>query len=142
MVNDAADMVNGWLISPWGYVDGMGERAASNPQFVEQRRNPPQTRPGVPALFVTDEQDLANAIDQLIRRAGFAKTAFDTIVASGPNSALPHARPSERKLGEGDLVAATDRVGVDISHLQEAAGDARSGEGGTVSILRHLVTGG
>jgi len=50
------------------------------------------------------EKDLANAIDQHIRRAGFSKTAFDTIVAAGPNSALPHARPSERKLGEGDLV--------------------------------------
>ena len=50
------------------------------------------------------EQDLANAIDQHIRLAGFSKTAFDTIVAAGPNSALPHARPSERQLSEGDLV--------------------------------------
>jgi Xaa-Pro aminopeptidase len=50
------------------------------------------------------ELDLALAIDTRIRRAGFDRCAFDTIVAAGPNAALPHAAPSERKLGEGDLV--------------------------------------
>ena len=30
--------------------------------------------------------------------------AFNTIVASGPNSALPHAQPCERKLQKGDFV--------------------------------------
>ncbi len=50
------------------------------------------------------ERDLAAAIDARMRAAGFAKPAFDTIVAAGPNSALPHARPGERKLNEGDLV--------------------------------------
>ena len=44
------------------------------------------------------------AIDWRIRDAGFTRTAFDTIVAAGPNSALPHAKPGERKLTEGDLV--------------------------------------
>ena len=29
---------------------------------------------------------------------------FDIIVASGPNSAMPHAKPTERKLQKGDLV--------------------------------------
>ena len=50
------------------------------------------------------ERELALAIDTTIRQAGFERTAFETIVAAGPNSALPHARPGERKLGEGDLV--------------------------------------
>jgi Xaa-Pro aminopeptidase len=50
------------------------------------------------------EAELAMAIDQRIRLAGFAKPAFDTIVAAGPNAALPHARPGERRLTEGDLV--------------------------------------
>jgi Xaa-Pro aminopeptidase len=50
------------------------------------------------------ERDVAMAIDQRIRQAGFAKPAFDTIVAAGPNAALPHARPGERRLTEGDLV--------------------------------------
>ena len=50
------------------------------------------------------EQELALAIDWRIRQGGFSRTAFDTIVASGPNAALPHAHPGERRLIEGDLV--------------------------------------
>jgi len=57
-----------------------------------------EVRPG------RSEAELAMAIDQRIRLAGFAKPAFDTIVAAGPNAALPHARPGERRLTEGDLV--------------------------------------
>jgi Xaa-Pro aminopeptidase len=50
------------------------------------------------------ELEIAADIDWRIRRAGFEKTAFETIVASGPNSALPHARPTSRRLASGDLV--------------------------------------
>ena len=50
------------------------------------------------------EEEVAADIDWRLRRAGFEKPAFDTIVASGPRAALPHARPSERRLSEGDVV--------------------------------------
>jgi Xaa-Pro aminopeptidase len=30
--------------------------------------------------------------------------AFDTIVATGPNSAIPHHRPTEREIARGDLL--------------------------------------
>ena len=50
------------------------------------------------------EREVAAAIDDRLRGGGFEKPAFDTIVASGPNGALPHAQPGERKLTEGDLV--------------------------------------
>jgi Xaa-Pro aminopeptidase len=50
------------------------------------------------------ERDVALAIDWRMRRAGFERAAFDTIVAAGPNAALPHAHPGERILTEGDLV--------------------------------------
>jgi Xaa-Pro aminopeptidase len=50
------------------------------------------------------EREVAHAIDARLIEAGFTKPAFDTIVASGPNAALPHARPGERTLTEGDLV--------------------------------------
>jgi Xaa-Pro aminopeptidase len=50
------------------------------------------------------ERDVALAIDNRIRRAGFERPAFDTIVASGPRAALPHATPGERRLSEHDLV--------------------------------------
>jgi Xaa-Pro aminopeptidase len=57
-----------------------------------------EVRPGIA------ERELALMIDARIREGGFSRTAFETIVASGPNAALPHARPGERKLTEGDLV--------------------------------------
>jgi len=50
------------------------------------------------------EREVALAIDGRIIAAGFERTAFDTIVAGGPNAALPHAQPGERKLDENDLV--------------------------------------
>ena len=50
------------------------------------------------------EWEVAADIDDRIRRGGFERPAFDTIVASGPNGALPHARPGDRRLQAGDLV--------------------------------------
>jgi Xaa-Pro aminopeptidase len=50
------------------------------------------------------ERDVALAIDRRVRQAGFERPAFETIVASGPHAALPHARPGERTITEGDLV--------------------------------------
>jgi len=50
------------------------------------------------------EREVALAIDGRIMAAGFERMAFDTIVASGPNAALPHAHPGERRLGENELV--------------------------------------
>ena len=50
------------------------------------------------------EREVAADIDWAIRAAGFDGPAFETIVAGGPNTALPHARPGERSLAAGDLV--------------------------------------
>jgi len=50
------------------------------------------------------ECDLAAEIDYKLRRGGFEKPSFDTIVASGPHAAMPHARPDDRVLAAGDLV--------------------------------------
>jgi Xaa-Pro aminopeptidase len=50
------------------------------------------------------ELEMAADIDWRVKRAGFEKPAFETIVASGPNSALPHARPTPRRAEVGDLV--------------------------------------
>lgn len=50
------------------------------------------------------EQQVASEIDAALSRAGFSHPAFPTIVASGPNSAHPHARPTDRRLSKGDLV--------------------------------------
>jgi len=50
------------------------------------------------------ERDVAADLDQAVRQAGFEAPAFDTIVASGPNGARPHARPGHRPLAPGDGV--------------------------------------
>jgi Xaa-Pro aminopeptidase len=50
------------------------------------------------------ERAIARDIETALFRAGFARPAFPTIVASGPNSAHPHARPTDRVLQRGDLV--------------------------------------
>jgi len=50
------------------------------------------------------EGEVALALDTELRRLGASGSAFDTIVAAGPNSAKPHARPSARPIAEGELV--------------------------------------
>ena len=50
------------------------------------------------------ERAVAAIIESALREAGFERPAFDTIVASGPNSALPHYRAGNRVLARGDLV--------------------------------------
>jgi Xaa-Pro aminopeptidase len=52
----------------------------------------------------TREAELAAEIDYRIRKLGAERTAFETIVASGPRSALPHAQPSQRITGENELL--------------------------------------
>ena len=50
------------------------------------------------------ERAIAADIDFRMKLAGFDRPAFDTIVATGANSALPHARPGDALVSEGDLV--------------------------------------
>ncbi|MCY3925165.1 MAG: aminopeptidase P family protein [bacterium] len=50
------------------------------------------------------EGEVAAELDYLMRRRGASGSAFDTIVAAGENSALPHARPGPRRIEPGDLV--------------------------------------
>jgi Xaa-Pro aminopeptidase len=50
------------------------------------------------------ERAVAAILETAMREAGYERLAFDTIVGSGPNSALPHYRAGDRKLVRGDLV--------------------------------------
>lgn len=50
------------------------------------------------------ELEVAADIDARVRAVGFSRAAFDTIVASGPRSAFPHARPTDRRLEAGEVV--------------------------------------
>ena len=70
----------------------------------------PMLRPG------TTEVEIQLSIDDGLRRAGASGPAYDTIVASGPNSSLPHASPTSRELVSGDLVVIDAGATVDGYH--------------------------
>jgi Xaa-Pro aminopeptidase len=55
-------------------------------------------RPGVTEL------DIAAEIGYRMRRKGASGESFEAIVAGGPRSALPHARPTARRIGKNELV--------------------------------------
>ncbi len=57
-----------------------------------------RARPGV------SESDLAAEFEYQMRRLGAQKPAFDTIVATGPRTALPHAQPTANRLGNNQLL--------------------------------------
>lgn len=50
------------------------------------------------------ERDVADRILQLAREAGAEGLSFPAIVASGPNSALPHAVPTDRRIQAGEPI--------------------------------------
>lgn len=58
----------------------------------------PFVKPGV------SELDIATELLYRIRKNGGEGPSFDPIIASGPNGALCHAIPTQRKLQNGDLV--------------------------------------
>ena len=58
----------------------------------------PQIRPGM------SERMLATLLDHAMVMGGADHPAFETIVASGPNGAIPHHVPTGRELERGDLV--------------------------------------
>lgn len=58
----------------------------------------PLLHPGVP------ETEIAAEIEYRMRKAGASGPSFETIIASGPRSAWPHARPSPNPLMKNELV--------------------------------------
>lgn len=56
------------------------------------------------SLIGRSEQEVAHRLYQLMIEAGADGKAFETIVASGPNSAIPHHRPTSRRLTAGDFL--------------------------------------
>ena len=68
----------------------------------------PLVRPGI------RESELAAEIEYQMRRRGASGPSFETIVASGKRSALPHARPTAKKLRKNELVVLD--LGVILGH--------------------------
>jgi Xaa-Pro aminopeptidase len=59
------------------------------------------------------ERELAWRLEKLFHGLGADAPAFETIVASGENSARPHARPTDREVGAGETVVIDAGVIVD-----------------------------
>ncbi|MFH1093396.1 MAG: Xaa-Pro peptidase family protein [Candidatus Omnitrophota bacterium] len=58
----------------------------------------PWIKSGVSELF------LKNKLNEMLKNNGASGPAFDTIVASGPNAAMPHATTTNRKIGKNEPV--------------------------------------
>ncbi len=96
----------------WGAVDGLveGLRSVKDADEIARIRDAARlgsqvmeeaialVRPGVTEL------DIAAEIGYRMRCKGASGESFEAIVASGPRSALPHARPTARQIGKNELV--------------------------------------
>ena len=112
---------NEWLLRTW-QSRGAGVTLRSTERFIERLRavkdaaelgvlrEAAQRLTAVAGTAIESvrggiaEREVAAVIETALRRAGYERPAFDTIVASGPNSALPHYRAGDRVLHAGDLV--------------------------------------
>jgi Xaa-Pro aminopeptidase len=96
----------------WLEIDGLveGLRAVKDASEIEEIREAARLgsqvmeeairliRPGI------SELDVAAEIGYRMRRKGASGESFESIVAAGPRSALPHARPTARRIGKNELV--------------------------------------
>jgi Xaa-Pro aminopeptidase len=60
------------------------------------------------------ENEISAEIEYQMRKRGASGPSFDTIVASGPRAALPHARPTGKRLRKNELVVLD--LGVILGH--------------------------
>lgn len=50
------------------------------------------------------EVELSNQLEAAMKARGASGVGFDSIVASGPNSAIPHHETGDRRISEGDFI--------------------------------------
>ena len=50
------------------------------------------------------EKQISEEVERFFKANGASGTSFDTIVASGENSSMPHAVPTDRKIQSGDII--------------------------------------
>jgi Xaa-Pro aminopeptidase len=102
--------VEGWIeelrmVKSAAELARIGRSVETNSRAFEQTIA--RVKPGI------KEQDLAAELEYRMRRLGAEKPSFETIVATGSRSALPHAQPTAARLNAGDLVV------VDMGAFQE-----------------------
>ena len=79
-----------------GEVDRIREAARISAEALAMVRG--MIRPGV------REEEIALELEYRMRRGGAERVSFETIVAAGPDAALPHATPGRREIADGDFV--------------------------------------
>ena len=100
-VNTALEPVAGWveghrMLKSESEIELIERSVATNSAAFEQAAR--RIRPGM------REQDLAAEIEYRMRRLGAEKPSFETIVAAGERSALPHAHPTGAELKANQLI--------------------------------------
>jgi Xaa-Pro aminopeptidase len=96
------------LVPTAGIVDAL--RAVKGPEEVAKLQRACKIADrGLEALTAEtwigrSEKELAWRLQELLHAHGADALSFDSIVASGPNGALPHAHPSDRIVEKGTLV--------------------------------------
>ena len=93
------------MVKTPGEIDAI--RRSVNTNSAAFARTLKKIRPGMA------ESDVAAEIEYQMRRLGAEKPAFDTIVAVGERTALPHAQPTSRKLAHNELLL------IDVGSFQE-----------------------
>jgi len=93
--------VNGWIeelrmVKSPAEIERIRRSVATNSRAFEETVR--RVRVGM------TERDLAAELEYRMRRLGAEKPSFETIVAGGARSALPHAQPTGARLQRGDLV--------------------------------------
>jgi len=97
----ALEPVSGWLeqhrmVKSPAEIELIRQSVAANSKAFEQAAR--RVRTGM------RERDLAAEIEHQMHRVGAEKPSFETIVASGERTALPHAHPTSAKLQPGQLL--------------------------------------
>jgi Xaa-Pro aminopeptidase len=104
----AAASADAELVAAGGLVERL--RAIKEPGEIERLRAAAGLVDGIYAWLVEDglagrrERDVAVELEHEMRRRGADGPSFDSIVASGPRGALPHASPGDAPIEPGTLV--------------------------------------
>ena len=93
-----------------GEIDALTRACAVADQALAELIEAGGIRPG------RTERQVGLDLDQRMRQLGAEDPSFETIVAAGPNSAIPHHRPTAAILAAGDLVKLDFGATVDGYH--------------------------
>jgi len=85
------------------------------------------------------EREVAARLERTMADLGAEAPAFETIVAFGPNSAMPHHRPTDRRLGRGELIKLDFGARVDGYHADMTRTVALGDPGDLLRTVHDLV---